>query len=80
MYCETRELPGIHWYLTSVSDESVHVVSLRPELWSGEVDGVVMSDFFEQAFTSPETLGSHVEEGDFVTAVPGVEAFPCTLP
>lgn len=80
MYCETRELPGIHWYLTSVSDESVHVVSLRPELWSGEVDGVMMSDFFEQAFTSPETLGSHVEEGDFVTAVPGVEAFPCTLP
>ena len=39
-----------------------------------------MRDFFEQAFTSSETLGSHVEEGDFVTAVRGVEAFPCTLP
>jgi hypothetical protein len=80
MYCDTRDLPGIHWYLTSVSDESVHVVTPRPELWSGEVDGVVMSDYFEQAFTAPETLGSHVEEGDFVTAVPGVEPFPCTVP
>lgn len=80
MYCDTRELPGIHWYLTSQSDESKHVVTLRPELWSGEVDGVVMSDYFEKAFTTPDTLGSHVEEGDFVTAVPGVEPFPCTLP
>ena len=80
MYCDTRDLPGIHWYLTSVSDMSVHVVTPRPELWSGEVDGVVMSDYFEQAFTAPETLGSHVEEADFVTAVPGVEPFPCALP
>lgn len=77
--CETRELPGIHWFLTSVSDESVHVVSVRPETWLAEVDGMVMRDWFAAAVEAPGTLRSHMEEGDFVDAVPGVEPFPCAV-
>lgn len=78
-YCGTRELPGVHWYLTSVSDESVHVVSIRDELWLGEVDGQSMRDWFTEALSSPETLQSRVEEADFIEAVPGVEPFPCEV-
>ncbi len=76
-YCRTKELPGVHWYLTSVSAESVHVVSIRDELWQGTVDGVAMNDWFRSAIEAPETLSSHAEEADFVADIPGVEAFPC---
>ena len=78
-YCETKDLNGIHWYLTGVSDRSVHVVSLRPELWSAAVDGEVMRDWFLRAVTEPDTLQSRAEEGDFVEVIPGVEPFPCAV-
>jgi len=78
-YCDTKDLPGIQWYLTSTSSESVHVVSLRPELWEGTVDGVVMKDWFRRAVSEPDTVTDHAEEGDFTTAVPGVMPFPCEV-
>ncbi len=78
-YCETSSLPGIHWYLTSVADESVHVVSLRPELWEAEVAGETMRDWFARAIDDPTSLQSRAEESDFATQVPGVEPFPCEV-
>lgn len=78
-HCDTRELNGVHWYLTGVSDQSVHVVTIQPELWQGSVDGVVMQDWFQAAVDDPDSLSSHAEEGDFMQAVPGVEPFPCEL-
>ena len=78
-YCETRDLPGIHYYYTSTSDESIHVVTLRPDYWEGEVAGQTMKDWFVQAVDAPETLVDRVEEGDFVTAVPGTLPFPCEV-
>ncbi|MEC8423113.1 MAG: hypothetical protein VX000_05010, partial [Myxococcota bacterium] len=66
-------------YLTSVSDTSVHVVSIRDDLWLGEVAGQTMRDWFAQALASPDTLQSRAEEADFVEAVPGVEPFPCEV-
>lgn len=76
-YCETKALPGIQWYITSTSSESVHVVTLRPEHWEGSVDGVQMKDWFRRAVTEPGSIDDRAEEGDFTTAVPGVMAFPC---
>ena len=76
-YCETRDLPGIQYYLTNVSDESVHVVSLRPELWNAEVDVERMRDWFERAITDPDTVEDRAEEANFIEDVPGVEPFPC---
>jgi len=79
-YCDTKDLNGINYYYTSVSDRSIHVVSiLRPELWAGEADGEVMSDWFWRAVTEPDTIQSRVEEGDFVDAIDGVEPFPCEV-
>ena len=78
-YCDTRDLNGIHYYYTSVSDRSVHVVSLRSELWNGEVDGETMRDWFLRAVEEPDTLMSRVEEGDFSEVIPGVEPYPCTV-
>lgn len=78
-YCDTKDLPGLHYYFTSVSDESVHVVSVRPNLWEGSVDGEAMKDWFLRAVTDPDTLVNRVEEGDFTTVFPGVQPFPCEV-
>jgi len=78
-YCDTKDLPGIHYYFTSVADESVHVVSIRPELWAGEVDGESMRDWFWRAVTAPDTVTSRVEEGDFAAEIPGVAPYPCDV-
>jgi hypothetical protein len=77
--CDTREVNGIHYYLTSITD-SVHVVSLSDELYQGSVDGAVMSEWlFEGAVSDPDSVVSRMEEGDFVAAIPGVNEFPCTV-
>lgn len=78
-YCGTKDLNGIHWYLTSVSDESVHVVTVRDELWAGDVAGQAMKDWVAQAVDDPDALVSRAEEADFVQDVPGVEPFPCEV-
>ena len=78
-YCDTHELPGVSYYFTSVSDTSIHVVSIQPDLWNGEVDGEVMRDFFIRAVEDPDTMVDRVEEGDFVDAIPGVEPYPCEV-
>jgi len=78
-YCDTKDLNGINYYYTSVSAESTHVVTLRPELWAGSVAGEVMSDWFLRAVTEPDTIESRTEEGDFVMLFPGVEPYPCTV-
>jgi hypothetical protein len=79
-YCDTKDLDGIHWYLTSVSDQSVHVVTLQPELYRGEVAGLSMRDWLAGAIDAPDTVVDRAENGDFGTVVPGVEPFPCPLP
>ena len=76
--CETRDLPGIQWYLTS-ADDPVHVVSVRTELWEAEVGGETMRDFFVRAVEQPDTLEDRMEEANFVDLVPGVSPFPCTV-
>lgn len=78
-YCDTHELPGVSYYFTSVSDTSIHVVSIQPDLWAGEVDGEVMRDFFVRAVEDPDTMMDRVEEADFVDAIPGVEPYPCEV-
>jgi Pectinacetylesterase len=78
-YCGSKGLNGIHFYLTGVSDRSVHVVSIRPELWTAAVGGEVMRDWFWRAVTQPDTLQSRAEEGNFVEVIPGVEPFPCPV-
>jgi len=78
-YCRTRDLDGIQYYFTSVSDEPVHVVTIRPELWESEVDGVTMRDWFQGAIESPDAVVDRAEEADFVDAVKGVEPYPCDV-
>ena len=79
-HCDTRDLSGVHWYLTNVSDSSVHVVTIRPDLWHTAVDGQTMQDWFIEAVESPDTVQSRVQEWDFVDQVPGVDPFPCDVP
>jgi hypothetical protein len=79
-FCATRDLPGINYYFTNVSSESVHVVTLREELWTAAVDGEVMRDWFLRAVTDADTLDDRVQEADFATVIPGVEPYPCEVP
>ena len=77
--CDTKDLPGIHYYLTNVNDESVHCVTIREELWEDEVDGEVMRDWFWRAVTDPDSLQSRMQEGDLTEQVDGVNPFPCEV-
>jgi hypothetical protein len=77
--CDTYEMNGIYWYLTGVSTESIHVVTIRPELWDAPVAGVRMRDWFERAIFDSDNLQTRVEEGNFVEAVPGVMPYPCDV-
>lgn len=79
-YCETKDFQGIHWYLTSDSVNSVHVVSPRDEFFYGEVAGERMSDWFWRAVTDPDSMVDRAEEGNFTTDIPGSNPFPCELP
>lgn len=76
--CNTRDLNGIQYYLTSVTN-SVHVVSLG-SLYAGSVDGVTMSDWlWDGVIGAPDAVTDQMEEGAFVTAIPGVSPFPCSV-
>jgi hypothetical protein len=83
-YCDNKDLPGIHFYYTSVSSESTHVVTLREELWLGEVAGEVMADWFEGAISDPDNVQDRAEEADFaeVLSTPPdfiIEPYPCEV-
>lgn len=78
-YCDTKDLDGIQYYYTSVSDESLHVVTLREDLWAGTVDGEAMEDWFVRAVTEPDTIEDRAEEASFVDDIPGVEPYPCEV-
>jgi len=79
-YCDTKDLNGIQWYLTSDSENSVHVVSIRDEFYYGEVAGERMVDWFWRAVTDPDSVTDRAEEGNFTTDIPGSHPFPCALP
>jgi hypothetical protein len=79
-YCETRDLPGVQYYLPAIS-ESVHVISPRQDLYTSRpVDGVIMRDWLANGFTAPDAITDHVEEGTLVADYPGAMAFPCDVP
>ncbi len=79
-YCDTKDLPGVQWYLTSDSVNSVHVVTIRDEFYYGSVAGESMADWFLRAVEDPTSLTDRAEEGNFVIDIPGSLPFPCTLP
>lgn len=78
-YCDTKDMNGIHWYLTSESTRSQHVVTLFPSFWEGEVAGIAMRDWFAAAINDPDGVIDRAEEGNFMTAVDGVRPFPCEV-
>jgi hypothetical protein len=78
-YCGTKDLNGIHYYYSSESKESIHVISLRPEFYEGEVAGIALRDWLEGAITEPDQVIDRAEEGTFVDDIPGAEAFPCQV-
>jgi hypothetical protein len=78
-YCDTRELPGVRYYLPAIS-ESLHVISTRGGLYTSRpVDGVTMRDWLAGAVAAPDAVENRVEEGTLVQDYPGVEPFPCPV-
>lgn len=78
-YCDTKNLKGIQWYLTSQSDSSQHTVTLFPSFWNGAVAGIAMRDWFAGAINDPDNVVDRAEEGDFQANHPGVQPFPCDV-
>jgi hypothetical protein len=77
-YCETRGLRGVHYYMPAIL-ESTHVISPRPQIYAGEVDGAVLRDWLAGAFADPAAVRDRVEEGTLVEDFPGVMRFPCPV-
>ena len=78
-YCDTKDLSGIHYFLSSVSDESIHCISVRPDLWDIPVNGVSMKEWFELAINDPDAVTDQAEEANFTNDIPGVEPFECEV-
>lgn len=78
-YCDTKDLRGIHYYYSSESMESTHVISLRPEFYEGEVAGITLRDWLAGAISDPDNVVDRAEEGTFVSDIDGVTAFPCPV-
>jgi hypothetical protein len=79
-YCDTKDLNGVQWYLTSDSVNSIHCVSIRDEFYYGEVAGETMVDWFWRAVTDANSVTDRAEEGNFTVDIPGSNPFPCALP
>ena len=79
-YCDAKDLPGVHFYLTTESMQSTHVVTLRDEFYNGAVAGVVMKDWLWGAVNDPDNVPDIAAEGTVQTDIPGVEPFMCALP
>ena len=78
-YCETKDLTGIHYFLSSVSDKVFIASTVRPDLWDVPVNGVSMKEWFELAINDPDAVTDQAEEGNFTTDIPGVEPFDCEV-
>ena len=86
-YCDTKDLPGIHYYYSTEFLEKApnrvgggyHVISLRPEFYEREVDGIELRDWLDGAMTDPDNVVDTAEEGTFVEDIPGTEAFACEV-
>jgi len=78
-YCGTKDLNGIHYYYSSESMESVHVISIRPEFYEGEVAGIELRNWLAGAITDPDGVIDIAEEGTFVDDIPGASPFPCQV-
>lgn len=79
-YCDTKDLNGVQWYLTSDSENSIHCVSIREDFYYDEVAGERMVDWFWRAVTDADSLADRAEEGNFTVDIPGSNPFPCALP
>ncbi len=78
-YCDTMGTNGLNYFLPAISS-SRHVIATNESLFTGQsVDGILMKDWLDLAMTDPDSVFDAVEEGSLVTAIPGVNAFPCTV-
>ncbi len=79
-YCETRELPGINYFLMPFPGD-LHSTSLDDYYMSQvAVDGEIMGHWIESVFSNPDGVANRVEEGELTQIYPGVDPFPCQLP
>jgi len=79
-YCDTAGLNGIRYFLPAIT-ASTHVIATRESLYTTySVDGEIMRDWLGGAMSTPDGVVDRVEEGTLTTDIPGVAAFPCTLP
>lgn len=83
-YCDTKGLPGVHWFFPARS-ASVHVITPDNDRFSGVdadmvLGGTTMADWVESVLLDPDTVLDLTEEGTIQVDVPGVNAFPCSIP
>jgi hypothetical protein len=79
-YCGERGQTGLHWFLPA-SSSSVHTMLRNNTLFATlTAQGVSPRDYLFAAMSDPGSVVDRVDEGNLVTAIPGVNPFPCPLP
>ncbi len=83
-YCDTKGLPGVHWFLPARS-ASVHVITPDNDRFTGVdadmvLGGTTMAEWLEGIQLDPLAVPDLTEEGTIQVDVPGVNAFPCAIP
>ncbi|HKA28865.1 MAG TPA: pectin acetylesterase-family hydrolase [Candidatus Binatia bacterium] len=76
-YCANRGKTGLHWFLPAVN-QNLHTMLRTDSRYTGLIaDGVSVRDYLAAAVADPDTVVDRVDEGTFVTDVPGVHPFTC---
>jgi hypothetical protein len=78
-YCAEAGQNGLHYFLDAVPS-SVHGGILTGSFFNTlEIAGVTLDEWLSNAVNDPASVVDRVEEGNLVTAFPGVTAFTCPV-
>jgi hypothetical protein len=76
-YCETRGLPGVHYFLPA-RPSSLHTVLRSNTLFATlTAGGETLRDWLAAAVAEPAAVVDRVDEGELTSRIPGVQPFAC---
>jgi len=76
-YCQNQGKTGLHWFLPAVN-QNIHTMLRTDSRYTGlAAGGVTVRDYLAAAVTTPDAVVDRVDEGTFVTDIPGVQPFAC---
>jgi len=79
-YCGNQGLPGVRYFLPARTTSTHTLLRSNTFMTSLTAGGVVMGDWLAGAVSDPLATPDRADEGTLVSAIPGVQPFPCSPP